>query len=524
MSTLRPKFDWKNGTLAPSGAVNRDIDEKLSDFISVKDFGAVGDNVTDDYASIQAAIDYAYSVDKGIYFPSGTYKVSTGLQMKVGCASAPNAVLDANSASIIVVTIPTGNYVDTYFNMPTIVRGTVGLLLQGVSLATIFVSNIALSTNGLVLEVNDTNKICADNVITFNTINGNAEAAIKFSFLATALSGTLMQGNQIKGNFITSSKYGVYFWDVNNGGLGANIPWDDTEVNVFAIDPANLIGSVGFLANASFPAARCFLSATGFFDAMDDAYIKGACVDNPIFKISPSGILDYTKFKQTGAFKIVNYASPQGQLWGVNPIPVLTTAENTISSFNGGVPLQANRNLVDVPVGTSLSSVAITGSAGQFSCSATNLVVDQPVTITGTFGGTGSISGYVSGTTYYIIATNNTTTFTLSATKGGSAITTTAGTPTGLTYAAGLGPKQHFYAYFYHVLMSQYSPKIIAEPFFEENTPMVVLFCGEKSTPGAPVPGGPNTYPFQGLLILYALDSVPAGSRYMAITVHDAPQ
>jgi hypothetical protein len=81
-----------------------------------------------------------------------------------------------------------------------------------------------------------------------------------------------------------------------------------------------------------------------------------------------------------------------------------------------------------------LSTVQITGTAGQFSCSSTSLVVGMRVTITGTLGGTGSISGYTSGTTYFIVATNGSTTFTLSATQGGTGVTTTAGTPTGLTY------------------------------------------------------------------------------------------
>jgi hypothetical protein len=83
-----------------------------------------------------------------------------------------------------------------------------------------------------------------------------------------------------------------------------------------------------------------------------------------------------------------------------------------------------------------LSGVQITGTAGQFSCSASAspLIIGQPLTISGTLGGTGSITSYSNPTTYYIIATNGSTTFTLSATLNGSAIVTTAGTPTGLTY------------------------------------------------------------------------------------------
>ena len=92
--------------------------------------------------------------------------------------------------------------------------------------------------------------------------------------------------------------------------------------------------------------------------------------------------------------------------------------------------------VVTATIGATLSTVAITGTAGQFSCAASPipLAVGQSLTISGTFGGTGSISGYTNPTTYYIIATNTSTTFTLSATLGGAAITTTAGTPTGLTY------------------------------------------------------------------------------------------
>lgn len=84
-----------------------------------------------------------------------------------------------------------------------------------------------------------------------------------------------------------------------------------------------------------------------------------------------------------------------------------------------------------------LSTVVITGTAGQFSCAAGTLVVGEAITISGTLGGTGTIAGYTSTTTsatYFIIATNNTTTFTLSATLGGAAIVTTAGTPQGLTF------------------------------------------------------------------------------------------
>jgi hypothetical protein len=112
---------------------------------------------------------------------------------------------------------------------------------------------------------------------------------------------------------------------------------------------------------------------------------------------------------------------------------VLSSTQLTISqTFNGSVfPVIANNTL---------GGVQIAGTNGQFTCSAvTNtLVVGQPVTISGSLTGTGTIASYSGATAvYYIVATNGSTTFTLSATSGGPAIVTTAGTTVGLSFASG---------------------------------------------------------------------------------------
>lgn len=89
----------------------------------------------------------------------------------------------------------------------------------------------------------------------------------------------------------------------------------------------------------------------------------------------------------------------------------------------------------DVVWGTLITAgFVIAGTAGQFTCTNPTpftLSVGQPVRISGTLGGTGSITGYADPTTYLISATNGTTSFTL-VTLAGAAIVTTAGTPTGL--------------------------------------------------------------------------------------------
>lgn len=62
------------------GAVDRTVQSRLRDFISVKDFGAVGDGVTDDTAAIQDAIDYCVAYQKDLIVPDLCY-VSTSLNI-----------------------------------------------------------------------------------------------------------------------------------------------------------------------------------------------------------------------------------------------------------------------------------------------------------------------------------------------------------------------------------------------------------------------------------------------------------
>jgi hypothetical protein len=56
-----------------TGAVDRTAQVKLQESVSVKDFGAVGDGVTDDTAAIAAAHSAATASSSGIFYPTGTY-------------------------------------------------------------------------------------------------------------------------------------------------------------------------------------------------------------------------------------------------------------------------------------------------------------------------------------------------------------------------------------------------------------------------------------------------------------------
>lgn len=71
-------------TQSGTGAVTRTVQSKLTDVVSVKDFGAKGDGVTDDTAAIQAAINSIptnQETSYGIYFPAGNYLTTSNLNV-----------------------------------------------------------------------------------------------------------------------------------------------------------------------------------------------------------------------------------------------------------------------------------------------------------------------------------------------------------------------------------------------------------------------------------------------------------
>lgn len=88
-----------------TGATYRTVQSKLRDAVSVKDFGAVGDGVTDDTAAIQAAINSKAGF-LAVYFPAGTYKVTSQITI-----ANDRTTLYGDGAASRILFLPTANAV-----------------------------------------------------------------------------------------------------------------------------------------------------------------------------------------------------------------------------------------------------------------------------------------------------------------------------------------------------------------------------------------------------------------------------
>ena len=101
--------NWNISSINYGGTVTyRSLQKKLDDFVSVKDFGAVGDGLTDDTLAINLALRQLYCVTanpsarKTLYFPAGHYIVTNSINVP----SNANLVGEGSGNTIVEQTRP----------------------------------------------------------------------------------------------------------------------------------------------------------------------------------------------------------------------------------------------------------------------------------------------------------------------------------------------------------------------------------------------------------------------------------
>jgi len=112
----------KDYIIGGNGAVSRELNSKLADYVSIKDFGAIGDGVADDTNAILSAL----ASHDAIFVPEGRYRITATLRLK-----ARQTLFGLGASSVLVCA-------DKSFNALEIVEDHVnvrGLRIEGSDIA-----------------------------------------------------------------------------------------------------------------------------------------------------------------------------------------------------------------------------------------------------------------------------------------------------------------------------------------------------------------------------------------------------
>ncbi len=148
-------------TAGGTGAVTRAVTDKAADLVSVRDFGAVGDGLTDDTVAIQNAL----QAHDAVFLPPGTYLVSAAINLaarKSLFGAGQSSVVSCQSSSFNAIEIP--GYQSEIRNL-RIVGGDAAIKLYGRDgeCTQNLISDLVISgcNTGIQLDgYNDTSKPC----------------------------------------------------------------------------------------------------------------------------------------------------------------------------------------------------------------------------------------------------------------------------------------------------------------------------------------------------------------------------
>lgn len=206
-------------------------------FVSVKDYGATGDGVTDDQPSIQAALDGA-GVGGAVYFPPGTYRLGTastpGLRI---LKTYPGQSLTGAGRYVSVLKV--GNNFGDYQSVISTVDGT---HCGRWTFSNLGIDQNATGGNALSLPVTSTNQRMAIRVVCVT----NAASAGSAIIVANA---ALINGDTLNGLYIAADTIDVsnnHF--VTQGGPVGTVSHDHSTIFTVSttVDGTQVIGNNTF--------------------------------------------------------------------------------------------------------------------------------------------------------------------------------------------------------------------------------------------------------------------------------------
>lgn len=264
--------DAENVTYNPpfTNGITTNVENKLAQTVSVKDFGAVGDGVTDDAAAIQDAINAIISIGGGtLYFPATDdfYRVTASLVIDYsGAFYATNThnrkihIVGDGSASTNIIA-DTGNYAllslignstnnTVYFKIEGLRLTSTSLAVASIGIsfnkaAFVVIDDIVIDTFNVGIDATDTEQIGIYNSqIRFNNFGIDGSTGVitspnSWSFYNTAISNNFRAGAYIVNpNALNYNGGSIQY----NGYIGGGV----SNYGFQVVEAGNGYGTIGF--------------------------------------------------------------------------------------------------------------------------------------------------------------------------------------------------------------------------------------------------------------------------------------
>jgi hypothetical protein len=237
MTKTRDLADLGGGFLqAGTDAVQRTVESKLQDVVSVKDFGAVGDGA-DDTAAIQAALDYVKSSRLTLEFEANkTYLVSQVVLSLAGANNRANFRINGNGATLQ----------GSGSSAPLRIYRAQGVIINGLRVvrhaSSIYSSDLDSFWFGnfTECEFGDT-KLHADNNwgVYWNEFNGCSFSSLHFDLTTYTINQNVWKGGRVGAITKTNAGHVTFKEAYNNVFIGVDIlgPIDWRDSNSAFRDP-----------------------------------------------------------------------------------------------------------------------------------------------------------------------------------------------------------------------------------------------------------------------------------------------
>ena len=219
-----------------AGAVNRNVQARLQDFMTVKDFGAVGDGVTNDAAAFTAACAAAMGAGATLLIPAGTYNlgawaspiITTAKLSLVGEGIGSTAIVAASpSASLFRVLYDVDIEGTTFNNFTANTSGNGGSILynldstdSGISPVRVRVENCKFYNCKAPINIESPHNNCLVANSLFDTIVGHT---LRFGTSSSPAKWPTWKNTHIINNSFSNvvttaagqNVYGVLFYGTN---------------------------------------------------------------------------------------------------------------------------------------------------------------------------------------------------------------------------------------------------------------------------------------------------------------------